>query len=125
MARRKSKKDSDTIGYIAFLLGVFIAIIAGLFYAAGVLDVAMQGFVAIVLVVLGLVVGLLNLLDKDVVTFLMAVIALGVVGSGAGGLALIPYIGIPLSAVVNYIGTFVFPAAVVVALKTIWDLSKL
>jgi len=125
MARRKSSADTGTIGYIAFLLGVFIAIISGLFYAAGALDASMQGFVAIVLVVLGLVVGLLNLLDKDVQVFLLAVIAIAIVGAGAGGMVLIPYIGIPLAAIVNYIGVFVFPAAIVVALKSIWDLSKL
>ena len=122
---RKKGTDTSTIGYVAFLLGVFIAIISGLFYAAGALDTAMQGFVAVVLVVLGLVVGLLNLLDKDVQIFLLAVIALAIVGAGAGGMALIPYIGIPLAAIVNYIGVFVFPAAVIVALKSIWDLAKL
>ena len=122
---KKTKADANTIGYVAFLLGIFIAIISGLFYAAGVLDSSMQGFVAIVLVVLGLVVGLLNLMDKDVSAFLMAVVAIAVVGAGAGGLALIPYIGIPLAAIVNYIATFVFPAAIVVALKTIWDMAKL
>ena len=122
---RKKGTDTSTIGYVAFLLGVFIAIISGLFYAAGALDSSMQGFVAVVLVVLGLVVGLLNLLDKDVQVFLLAVVALAIVGAGAGGMALIPYIGIPLAAIVNYIGVFVFPAAVIVALKSIWDLAKL
>lgn len=121
----KKRADTNTVGYIAFLLGVFIAIISGLFYAAGVLDASMQGFVGLVLVVLGLVVGLLNLLDKDVSTFLLAVVALAVVGAGAGGLALIPYVGVPIAAIVNYIAMFVFPAAIIVALKTIWDMSKL
>ncbi len=121
----KKTAQGNTVGYFAFLLGVLIAIIAGLVYAAGALDAAAQGTVALVLVILGLVVGLLNLLDKDISTFLLAVVALAVVGASAGGIALIPYIGQPLAAIINYIGTFVFPAAVVVALKSIWDLSAL
>ncbi|NYZ79656.1 hypothetical protein H0N95_00215 [Candidatus Micrarchaeota archaeon] len=113
------------MGYIAFLLGVFIAIISGLFYAAQVLDSSMQGFVALVLVVLGLVVGLLNLLDKDATPFLLAVIAIEIAGSSAGGIARIDVVGPALGAIVNYIGVFVFPAAVIVALKIIWDMSKI
>jgi len=121
----KKTTQGNTVGYFSFLLGVLIAIIAGLVYAAGALDSAAQGTVALVLVILGLVVGLLNLLDKETSSFLIAVIALAVVGAGAGGIALIPYIGVPLAAIINYIGTFVFPAAVVVALKVIWDLSAI
>ena len=124
MARRKAAQN-NTVGYFAFLLGVLIAIIAGLVSAAGALDNAAQGTVALVLVILGLVVGLLNLLDKDVTVFLISVIALGVAGASAGGISLIPYVGAPIAAIVNYIAMFVFPAAVIVALKAIWDLASI
>ncbi len=125
MARRRKTTQYNSVGYFAFLLGVLIAIIAGLVSAAGALDAASQGTVALVLVILGIVVGLLNLLDKDVTVFLISVIALGVAGASAGGIALIPFVGAPISQIVNYIATFVFPAAVIVALKAIWDLASI
>jgi hypothetical protein len=119
----KVKAQQNTVGFLAFLIGVLIAVIAGLFYAAGVLDITAQGTVALVLVILGLVVGLLNMMDKEVTTFLLAVVALEIAGASAAGIALIPLIGVPLAAIVNYIAVFVFPAAVIVALKAIWDLA--
>ena len=124
MARRKRRAANDSnVGYYAFLLGILIAVIAGLVAAAGQLDAVASGTVGLVLIILGLVVGLLNLIEKDVTAFLLAVVALTAVGATAGGLALIPYIGTPLASIINYIAAFVTPAAVVVALKTIWDLA--
>lgn len=124
MARRKRASDSN-IGYYSFLLGILIAIIAGLVAAAGQLDQVSTATVILVLVILGLVVGLLNLIEKDVTAFLLAVVALTAVGGTAGGLSLIPYIGVPLADIINYIAAFVAPAAVVVALKVIWDLATI
>jgi hypothetical protein len=121
----KRNANNNTIGYVAFLLGVFISIIAGLFYAAGLITPEVQGYVAIALVILGLVVGLLNLLDKDASAFLIAVLALAIVGLGGNGISDIPYVGTPFILIVSYIAMFVFPAAVVVALKVIWDMAKI
>ena len=124
-ARRRRKQQDNTIGYFAFLLGIIIAIIAGLVYAAGALDTVAEGTVALVLVVLGLVVGFLNLMDRDYTTFLLAVIALTAAGASGASLVQIPYVGLPVARIVYYIGIFVVPAAVVVALKVIWDQSRL
>ena len=121
----KAKADNNTIGYVAFLLGVFISIIAGLFYAAGLINTEVQGYVAIALVILGLIVGMLNLMDKDASAFLIAVLALAIVGFGGNGIDKIPYVGTPFILIVSYIAMFVFPAAVVVALKVIWDMAKI
>jgi len=130
MARRKKASDSN-IGYYAFLLGILIAVIAGLVAASGNLSLLEQETVLLVLIILGLVVGLLNLIEKDVTAFLLAVIALTAVGAtggtwiaGAGG-ELLPYIGLPLSIIVKNIAAFVSPAAVIVAIKTIWDLATI
>jgi len=125
MARRRARASDSNVGYYAFLLGILIAVVAGLVAAAGQLDAVASGTVGLVLIILGLVVGLLNLIEKDVTAFLLAVVALTAVGATAGGLALIPYIGTPLASIINYIAAFVTPAAVVVALKTIWDLATM
>ena len=111
---------NNSLGSWAFILGVLIAIIAGL--AAGSIDAATQGYLAIVLVILGLVVGFLNIGAKEVTDFLIAAIAL--VAVGAANLATIPWIGGYLASMVLYIAAFVAPAALVVALKAIYAMGR-
>lgn len=113
----KMKMDTQKIGGWTFLLGISIAVIAGLVgsYAQ---------ILATVLVVLGLVVGLLNISSKEVNDFLIAAIALSVLAVSSGGLALIPAVGTYLAAMVGYIATFMAPAALVVALKSIIESAK-
>ena len=60
----------EKLGGWAFILGVVIAIIAGL--ASGALDAISAGYVTLALVVLGLIVGFLNIGDKEVNNFLIA-----------------------------------------------------
>jgi hypothetical protein len=110
------------VGGWAFILGVVIAIIAGLI--AGYLDAATQGYIALVLVILGLIIGFLNLNDKEMQPFLIAAIALMLMQLSAGGLNLIPYIGIYLVSMVRNIVVFVMPAALVVGLKAVYRLAS-
>ncbi|RLI98400.1 MAG: hypothetical protein DRO99_00840 [Candidatus Aenigmatarchaeota archaeon] len=110
---------NQKVGGWAFILGVLVAIIAGL--AAG--AVAMYaGWITLLLVVLGLVVGLLNVGDKDVQGFLIAAIALMAVGTA--NLAAIPYVGIYLASIVQNVAAFVAPAALVVALKEVYNIAR-
>jgi len=107
------------VGAWAFILGIIIAIIAGLATGA----VAGYGpWIAFLLVVLGLIVGYLNISDKEVQAFLIAAIALILVNEA--NLAAIPYIGIYLAYVVQNIATFVAMAALVVALKAVYNLAR-
>ena len=107
------------IGGWAFILGVLIAIISGV--AAGAVSMY-AGWILLLLVVLGVVVGFLNIGDKDVLGFLVASIALMAVGSA--NLIAIPYIGGYVTAIVQNIGAFVAPAALVVALKEVYNLAS-
>ncbi len=109
------------VGGWAFILGVIIAIVAGL--AAGYLDAVTAAYVTLVLVILGLIVGFLNLNDKEVQPFLVAAIALMLMQITAGGLNLIPYVGVYLASMVQKIAMFVMPAALVVALKFVYKLA--
>ena len=117
--------DLEKIGGYAFLLGVIIAIIAGI---AASQVAAYAGYIALVLVVLGLIVGLLNIKDKQVTNFLVAAIALLALSITAGGLVTIPYIGnylvAILAAIVVQIALFAMPAALVVALKDIYNIAS-
>ena len=112
--------DFARLGEWVFILGVVIAIISGLAYQA--LDLTSAGYIAVVLVVLGLVVGFLNITDKEIFNFLIATIAL--VAVGAANLSEIPFIGLYLGHMVLNIAAFVAPAALVVALKAVYNLAS-
>lgn len=107
----------EKIGTYAFLLGALIAILTGL--VSGLID---AGILTALLVILGLIVGFLNVSQKEVVPFLVAALALGL-GAQAKFSAL-PAIGANIDAIMANIITFVAPAAVIVALKAIYDLGR-
>lgn len=116
-------EELQTIGIYAFIIGIVIAIVAGL---AGGAIAAYTGPITLVLVILGLIVGFLNIKDKNISGFLIAAIALMVVGSA--NLATIDTIvaglGTVLQAVISFIAVFVAPAALVVSLKAIYNMAK-
>ena len=113
------KKKCGKLGKWSFVLGVLLAAVAGLL--PGLLGAEA---VALVLVVLGLIVGFLNIQEKESVNFLVASIALMAVGTA--GVEQIGLFGLgPLFEImVTFIGIFVAPAAVVVSLKLVLDLAK-
>jgi hypothetical protein len=119
----KVPEDLQTIGIYAFIVGVILAIIAGL---AGGAVVEYVGAITLILVILGVIVGFLNIKDKMVFNFLIAAIALMVVGTA--NLSTIDTIVVGLGGimqtVINFITIFVAPAALVVALKAIYGLAK-
>jgi hypothetical protein len=105
------------IGHYAFIVGVIIAIIAGLFPTA-------IASTALLLVILGIVVGFLNITAAETDEFLISTIALMV--AGGAGLAAITWanLGIYLESIIGNITIFVAPAAIVVALKAIFSLAE-
>lgn len=117
MAKRRSPRSAPKVGEWAFLVGTLLAIVLGVFPAA-----LPQLTVTSVLVVLGLIVGLVNITSKESHTFLLAAVALLVAGSA--GYGVLPGIGNYLGSVLTNISTFVAPAAIIVALKAIYDLAK-
>lgn len=104
------------IGTYAFLLGALIAILTAL--VPGLLD---AGILTALLVIFGLIVGFLNVTQKEVVPFLVAALALGL-GAQAKFSAL-PSVGPYLDAIMANIIIFVAPAAIIVGLKAIYDLG--
>ena len=112
--------DYEKIGGWAFILGVVIAVVAGLVSAY--LAPASAGFVTLALVILGLVVGFLNIADKEIRDFMIAAIALILVGTA--NLAAIPLIGKYLASMVLNVAAFVAPAALIVALKAVYNLAS-
>ena len=105
------------IGAYAFLLGALIAILTAL--VPGLLD---AGILTALLVILGLIVGFLNVSQKEVVPFLVATLALGL-GAQAKFSAL-PGVGTYIDAIMANIIIFVAPAAIIVGLKAIYELGR-
>lgn len=112
-------------GSYAFLVGAGIAIIAGLLAGLGQSGVlgGIVGWIPLILVILGTIVGFLNIKDKMVTEFLIASIALIALAGTAGGLQVIDQavspIGSVLVGIVQNLAVFVAPAALIVALKSI------
>lgn len=118
--KRKSPMALPKLGEWAFLIGVLLAVVFGLFSPLQLgLDTST---VLAVLVVLGIVVGLLNITVKETTGFLLAALALIV--SGAVSFTALPVVGRQLSDILVYISFLVAPAAVIIALKTVYALAK-
>ena len=110
-------KKGNLIGAWAFLIGVIIAIIAGILQVS-----ATEGVWAIILIVLGIVIGLLNVAGPELKDFLLAGAVLVIV-SGMGGQAYlneIPFVGEIVKALV----VMFVPATIVVALKSVFAIAK-
>ena len=107
----------EKIGSYAFLIGIGIAILAGVFSS-----VIPKGTLTLILVILGLVVGFINITDTEVQGFLIASIAL-ILTSNAD-LNSIPAVGSYLTAILSNITVFVAPAALIVALKAIKGMAE-
>ncbi len=120
---------SQAIGSYAFLVGVALAIVLGIVGAVMPdLIAGMAGVLTLILVILGLIVGFLNIHAKHISDFLIAAIAITMVGATAGGLVIldsvVPPLGTVLAAIVQGIVALAAPAALVVALKQIMTLAK-
>ena len=114
------KVKSKMVGKWAFLVGLLIAVLAS--FLTG-----YAGAVALVLFLLGLVVGFLNVSEKDSNKFLLAAIAL--LTGGIASLSAISVIG--LGTITTLLGkilasfvAFVAAAALVVAIKVVFETSK-
>ena len=102
------------IGHWAFIIGILLAIIAGLVPAW------QTPTITSVLVIIGLIVGLLNIQAKETTEFLVAAITLLIVGSAGA----IPALGVIVLSILANIVAIVAPAALIVALKAIYSLAN-
>jgi len=133
----------EKAGEYAFIVFVIIAVVGGLY--VGYLDYTYQatniidpedykipadihgtlGIFQLVLVILGIICGIATITEKEATAFLIAAIALAVV-RGAVFLPLnyLPPLGYMAMWIVNFIATFVAPAAIIIAVKAVWALAK-
>lgn len=111
--------NMQMVGSWAFIIGVVLAILIGIWTSA-----ASQG-VSSLLIVLGLIVGLLNVTAKETKEMVLLTVALVIIlrfgGDVLGGVQAIgPYLSNIVAAILN----FVIPAALVVILKGVYSLES-
>ena len=103
----------DQAGKYAFIAGLALAVIAGLGFEAT--------WVVWALAVLGVVVGFLNITSKETRSFLIA--AIGLILS-ASAIHSLPFVGGVLTRILGNLVTFISPAVLVVALKSLFEVTK-
>jgi hypothetical protein len=111
-----AKKENmlQKVGSWAFIIGVIIAIAAGFW--------DLNPIVTAILVILGLLVGLLNVTSGETQSFIMSTAVLVIVATFGGNvLATITPV---LHSMMNAIIVFVVPATIIVCLRAIYQLAS-
>jgi uncharacterized membrane protein len=109
-----AKNKGNKLGSWAFLIGVILAIVLGLFGALN------QNMILILLVI-GIIVGLFNIADEEASPFLISGAVL-IIASAFGG-DVIGSITI-LSNILEALLVVFVPATIIVALKNVFSLAK-
>ncbi len=113
----KKNEDMSKLGEWSFIAGLVLAVLVGVLPSvSAVLPVSL------LLVVLGILVGFINIGAKETHGFLLATVALLV--AGAAGLQVLPVVGGYVQAILQNIVSFVAPASVIVALKAVLEHGK-
>lgn len=110
--------SSELIGKWAFIIGLIIAVIAGFIsgYPTAIL---------LILFILGLIVGFLNISEKNNIKFLVATIALLTLGVGSiNALSVLSIVSTYLNAILSNFIAFVSAAALVVSIKSVVETTK-
>lgn len=120
------KSKENLLGAYAFLIGVVLAVMMGLFNQS--LESA-GGLFYTALVLIGLIVGVMNTSDKNSQTFLLASLSIVIVGAmGVDALKYITLENYAVASLRNVLGSLsllFIPATVVVALKTVFSMAKI
>jgi len=132
----KKEKMWGKIGSWTFIIGIFIAIIVGLYAAyanptAFFYGSAAGGWIAWLLAVIGAIAGLLSaygmgtITEKEVPNFLLAGVALIAIGAASNiFVGIKPWIGAIFNGVATSLAIFIAPMMGILAIKTIWDIGK-
>ncbi len=104
------------LGRWAFIIGLVISVLLGFVTFT---------YASLVLVILGLIVGFMNVTEKEATNYLVAVIALLAVGiAGLQALSVLGTLYTWIQTVLASFVTFVAASAVVVAVKELFDMGR-
>lgn len=115
----RTQKVLGFIGMAAFSIGLVLAIIYGVISRD-------DASVTLGLVILGIVVGFLNITRREMVLLLLTAVALIVVGKASFSPLndLADGLGTSLNGIVSYLAVFMAPAAVITAVRAIWAVAR-
>ncbi len=126
-----AKKNMEKVGAYAFLGGVALALLVGVITAFADIDAGTMGLITGIMVLLGLVVGALNITDEEVNSFIIAAIGLSVgsaslaaLGSLLSASAATQVVGDIVRTAFTVFGTFVAGAVFIPALKAVYRISS-
>lgn len=120
------KSRENLIGAYAFLIGVVFAIVIGV--SQKFFGITYSNTPYAFLVILGLVIGFLNINEKDSMSFLLASLSLVIVsGFGQSALAYVSNIPIlsSLTSILAALLVMFVPATIIVALKVVFNLARI
>ncbi|MEX0920887.1 MAG: hypothetical protein WDZ62_01355 [Candidatus Pacearchaeota archaeon] len=110
---------TNNAGKWAFIIGLVVAILAGLITSIS------ESIVLVILFVLGLGVGFLNISEKNSTKFLTGLIALFLIGvTSIGALTILGVVETYLESILENFLVFVGSAGLVVSIKVIFETSK-
>ncbi len=108
--------SQSKMGRWAFIIGLIIAVLLGFVSFT---------YASLILVILGLIVGFLNVSEKEATSYLIAVITLMIVGiAGLQALSVLGSLYIWIQTVLTSFIIFIAASAVVVAIKELLDMGK-
>jgi len=127
-----SKMEMEEIARWAYIAFVVIAVVAGLAvgYMAwdGQAISEVDGYVTLIMLILGIIIGITSITAKEVTPFLIATIALVVAGIGKVWLPLnidpIQILYYFADTITRYIVAFAAPAAVIISIKAVLAMAK-
>ena len=110
-----AKNNWETVGGWLFLLGIVIAIIGGF---------VSSNWVIPLMAILGFIVGIVNITDKEIDGYLLAVVALILLGVVTGRVLESYNIMKPIVGMLNNIGVFAAFGGLIPALRKIYDIAS-
>jgi hypothetical protein len=116
------KSQENLIGAWAFFIGVIFAVVIGIFQSQLGTHV---NWIYVLLAIIGFLIGILNVGDKDIDKFLIASVSLVIVSfMGSSTLKVASNIGLMIGIVLQALLVMFIPATIVVALKAVFAISK-
>lgn len=122
-----AKTRGKVLGAWAFLIGVILALVIGLFSTR--LGTSANSTILIILIVAGIIIGLFNISDKESQGFLFAALALIIVSfMGQGAISVLGSVGYgvgdALKGILNALLILFVPTTIIVALKLVFDIAR-
>ena len=108
-------KTWGMISFVLFIIGAIVSVVAGLFMPE-------TAWVALLLVVFGLVIGLIHMNSKDINTLLLATIALLAMVAAFAPITVLGA-GKFVSSILVYFATLMAPVAVIAAIKALINIG--